>query len=407
MTQSSWPEYGSIYAELGYQVWEFKPLLPAVQKRSCLSEMTSEIGRGVFAEFRKEEAESRLPDKVERWFGAYPLPAAKAQTVFAFNDSSSIEQQCDYVDSRTIDLPDSTSVIYTGWLWNDRPHGQGSAIFVDGSKYEGQWVNGIKQGEGTLFYANGRRVTIQTPYPISAKREVSDAGAGRKGIAAELLPSRHPLQMEPRSQPKLKEEAEQSPRRHAGEWLNDPLHLPGVNTQGNQSIHKGVFNPRPDANVNLSKKRKQPVNNEGNQVLSMPSKRICSRTKRIIPPPATVNGDCRVYSKKYFLTDAAYLFYTGFTDKKLPHGQGIAAYDNGIIYHGEWKHGKKHGKGAVKVDKKTYTGIWKEDRAIKLLTNESVQNSYKREALSSEESDLKIINSLFRKAFLTDHETLY
>ncbi len=33
--------------------------------------------------------------------------------------------------------------------------GQGSVIFADGTQYEGEWINGVRQGKGVLKISNG------------------------------------------------------------------------------------------------------------------------------------------------------------------------------------------------------------------------------------------------------------
>lgn len=43
--------------------------------------------------------------------------------------------------------------IYDGELLNRKPNGKGTSYYYDGAKYIGNWVNGDRQGNGTLFYA--------------------------------------------------------------------------------------------------------------------------------------------------------------------------------------------------------------------------------------------------------------
>lgn len=46
-------------------------------------------------------------------------------------------------------------LVFEGECRKERPHGQGTMYFTDGTKYSGSWDNGAADGEGTLFYANG------------------------------------------------------------------------------------------------------------------------------------------------------------------------------------------------------------------------------------------------------------
>jgi hypothetical protein len=44
--------------------------------------------------------------------------------------------------------------IYRGFFKDDRPNGVGIKVYVDGDKYEGQWLNGLFNGIGTLYLAS-------------------------------------------------------------------------------------------------------------------------------------------------------------------------------------------------------------------------------------------------------------
>lgn len=44
------------------------------------------------------------------------------------------------------------------WL-QDKFHGQGTYVWPNGAKYTGAWVNGIQNGYGIYFYANGDKYT--------------------------------------------------------------------------------------------------------------------------------------------------------------------------------------------------------------------------------------------------------
>jgi hypothetical protein len=53
--------------------------------------------------------------------------------------------------------------------------------------------------------------------------------------------------------------------------------------------------------------------------------------------------------------------YTGFILNGLPHGQGLAKYENGDVYEGNWKDGKIHGMGIYTwPDGSFYNGEWKD-----------------------------------------------
>lgn len=45
---------------------------------------------------------------------------------------------------------------YSGYVNEQyQPHGKGTMKYSDGKEYKGDWVNGIKQGQGTMKYNNG------------------------------------------------------------------------------------------------------------------------------------------------------------------------------------------------------------------------------------------------------------
>ena len=45
--------------------------------------------------------------------------------------------------------------IYEGDFVNDKFCGEGNYFWPDGVRYEGQWQDGQKKGNGTMTYANG------------------------------------------------------------------------------------------------------------------------------------------------------------------------------------------------------------------------------------------------------------
>ena len=45
--------------------------------------------------------------------------------------------------------------VYKGQFKDDKKHGQGTEFYESGNKYEGQFKDGLKNGLGTYFYENG------------------------------------------------------------------------------------------------------------------------------------------------------------------------------------------------------------------------------------------------------------
>jgi hypothetical protein len=48
---------------------------------------------------------------------------------------------------------------YDGMWADDNFYGQGTYIWSNGSRYVGEWKNGVKDGYGIYFYANGDKYT--------------------------------------------------------------------------------------------------------------------------------------------------------------------------------------------------------------------------------------------------------
>ena len=56
---------------------------------------------------------------------------------------------------KMIKFKDSTDVYYGQINHSTLPHGFGTLVYeTDGSIYVGDWVNGLKEGKGTLYYGN-------------------------------------------------------------------------------------------------------------------------------------------------------------------------------------------------------------------------------------------------------------
>jgi hypothetical protein len=53
-------------------------------------------------------------------------------------------------------LPKSNSNIYRGAFREGVRDGEGTFFYANGSQYTGSWVNNLKDGEGTFVYTDGR-----------------------------------------------------------------------------------------------------------------------------------------------------------------------------------------------------------------------------------------------------------
>ena len=63
------------------------------------------------------------------------------------------------VRALVLSSPPQHRLRYEGQWLDDRRHGQGSFYHADGSRYEGEWASGRKEGKGSLFFNNGDSFT--------------------------------------------------------------------------------------------------------------------------------------------------------------------------------------------------------------------------------------------------------
>ncbi|MEJ0101903.1 MAG: hypothetical protein WDO19_04765 [Bacteroidota bacterium] len=55
---------------------------------------------------------------------------------------------------------DGTRYTYTGDKKNNKPDGDGKAVFKNGSEYDGEWVNGLREGKGTFTWLTGTHTQV-------------------------------------------------------------------------------------------------------------------------------------------------------------------------------------------------------------------------------------------------------
>lgn len=99
--------------------------------------------------------------------------------------------------------------VYTGQFQNGRPHGYGTHTFANGDVYSGQWSNGIINGEGTFTWTTG---DVYTGSWVNGKR----TGYGVLTYA--------------------------NGSRYEGEFKNDKRHGQGTYYDVNGNVTEGVWN---------------------------------------------------------------------------------------------------------------------------------------------------------------------
>ncbi|OMJ87827.1 hypothetical protein SteCoe_10391 [Stentor coeruleus] len=77
-----------------------------------------------------------------------------------------------------------------------------------------------------------------------------------------------------------------------------------------------------------------------------------------------------------YYSDSAGNYY-GETNINIPHGKGKKVYANNLIYEGEWKQGRKHGKGIIKTSNEIFALLWNEGLPTKIIKIINLENNYK------------------------------
>lgn len=68
--------------------------------------------------------------------------------------------------------------------------------------------------------------------------------------------------------------------------------------------------------------------------------------------------------------------YYGEISLGIPHGKGIKVYADNLIYEGEWKQGRKQGKGTIKASNQIFELLWNEGLPIKITRITNLNNKY-------------------------------
>ena len=106
---------------------------------------------------------STVDDLTAYLIGWTDEPSASAlsflkDTAYLTSDYMDEQHELETLTGYVEDYDDGEST-YTGYLDFGVPHGQGTKIWNDGRRYEGEWNNGQFHGEGTYTWADGRTYT--------------------------------------------------------------------------------------------------------------------------------------------------------------------------------------------------------------------------------------------------------
>eukprot|EP00029_Vermamoeba_vermiformis_P007734 TRINITY_DN342_c0_g1_i1.p1 TRINITY_DN342_c0_g1~~TRINITY_DN342_c0_g1_i1.p1 ORF type:complete len:1124 (-),score=402.12 TRINITY_DN342_c0_g1_i1:1319-4690(-) len=193
--------------------------------------------------------------------------------------------------------------IYTGEWVNDKRNGKGRLIFANGYEYDGTWKDDMPNGKGTMLTPDN-----------GAKYEGDWKDGKRHGTGHLVFPNGDV---------------------YDGEFADDGISGRGKLTCSSGMVYEGEF--KDDMFHGIGK-------------LILPSK-------------------------------TAQLAYEGGFKQGLKHGRGVLKYPHGAVYEGEWQEDMRHGKGVMKEkDNSTYEGDWANDmydgQGVKNYPNGSRYNGH-------------------------------
>jgi hypothetical protein len=197
------------------------------------------------------------------------------------------------------------SASYYGQFTRGKPHGKGQKKYADGSVYEGEWIQGNRQGQGTYTYY------VAPDHTVGVPRHVAPV-VGQSTIVLDLGPSR------PGTQASM-------PGTTASSQPGSPISPGGISHRaalmatpgvGVKDIYTGTWhNDKP----------------QGAGVLNMESQ----------------GGDT----------------YEGNFAGGSQSGQGVCNFADGSKYDGRWRAGHRDGKGKIQYGNgDTYDGDWVRDQ---------------------------------------------
>ena len=232
---------------------------------------------------------------------------------------------------------------YKGYLNRyGKPHGYGVLNYRDEIIYEGNFVNNMFEGKGTIKWVKDNQ-----EYNGTWKKNVRH-GTGTMYYSDGTV--------------------------YVGEWKNDNIYGKGIMKYEDETQYEGIWEDKftgkgiiyyADENVyegEWGEKLRQP-NGEGKMTYTSMNASYEGGWK---------NGLKHGYGILYFGDEKS---YEGewLDDKK--NGKGSIIYDNGDVYDGEWKKDNIYGKGTFTSDKGNivYKGIWKNEQdgqgTIEYITN--------------------------------------
>lgn len=217
--------------------------------------------------------------------------------------------------------------IYSGEFSSNNPHGTGTLISVDGTKYVGEWKKSLKEGEGKMIFTSGETYSGQ----FTANRF---HGYGIYQY--------------------------KNGNRYEGYWKGGKPHGEGTLYQPDQPSLVGIWSE--------GTLQQQEGQREEDVVESLPDGKVVYER---LP-------DCNIQHCASGMGTFTYgdgTTYEGEFLNGVPHGQGIVLYQNGDHYAGAWYRHKPNGSGKMEyASGDMLEGMWQDGqfmRGNKLLKGQS------------------------------------
>lgn len=245
--------------------------------------------------------------------------------------------------------------IYAGMIKHGLPHGMGKMDFANGNSYEGQFVEGKREGEGLLcdfgsgevyqgLWKDGKYhkegvITYKDDY-MGRLRYVGGFKEGKKSGhgTCEYINNSY----------------------YKGEFQEDKYHGNGELRSENGNIFRGEFSngfktygelQYANGSVYVGEFLKHKRHGKGR----------FEYVDRHIYVGQWVDGKRNGEGVLQFPNGDE--FRGGFLNDSWGDGFGVFLYSDGSVYEGEWKDGERHGKGEFKyTNGNVYSGIWMNDK---------------------------------------------
>jgi len=264
---------------------------------------------------------------------------------------------------------------YHGFLFESRPHGEGTIVQSLGHKYEGGFRHGLYHGHGIETETENSGGGVYNGQFLSGVRQ--GYGTYSLGATAKRFTSK-----ESAPEDDVGKERKIQVYEYKGQWNDNKRQGEGEEEVLNGEIYRGQFhsNERHGYGIltfPLSQPNSENTDNKScRQITPHDPSKILISAEGIWRAGIPLNG-----THGWTLTYQNEDVYTGFASNFIPFGYGVKRFINKDIYSGEWKNGKKDGEGIFIAanGREEYIGAWKDD---KILPTEEGKDNARRITLT-------------------------